>query len=135
MKQKAVIYARVSTAQQEEEATIESQVSALETYAKAHDYELSADGYYLDQAISGARLQRPALDRLRDSATEGRFSTILCLSPDRLARQYAHQWVLLDELQRVGVKVIFVNQPAHVEERKANCCWAFKGCFQNMKER
>lgn len=66
---------------------------------------------FLDQGISGAKLARPALDRLRDLATEGVFVVVLCLSPDRLARQYAHQWVLLDELQRVGVSVIFINQP------------------------
>ncbi len=133
MKKIAVIYARVSTLQQEEEATIESQVSALETYAQTHDYELSADAYYLDQAVSGARLQRPALDRLRDCATEGAFSTVLCLSPDRLARQYAHQWVLLDELQRVGVKVIFVNQPAQVEGAQGQLLLGIQGLFSEYE--
>src|SRR3972149_3764453 len=102
----AALYARVSTLQQEQEATIESQVAAIERFAHAQGYCLSAELYFLDQAVSGARLARPALDRLRDLAAEGLFATVLCLSPDRLARQYAHQWVLMDELQRAGVKVL-----------------------------
>lgn len=105
------LYARVSTAQQEEEATIDSQVAALEGYAQQNGYRLLPELYFLDQAVSGTRLDRPALDCLRDMAAEGQFSTVLCLSPDRLARCYAHQCVLLDELRRSNVRVIFVNQP------------------------
>jgi site-specific DNA recombinase len=107
----AALYARVSTLQQEQEATIDSQVAALESYAQVQGYPLSREFYFLDQSVSGAQLDRPALNRLRDLAPEGLFSVVLCLSPDRLARQYAHQWVLMNELQRVGVQVIFINQP------------------------
>jgi len=66
MTQYAALYARVSTLQQEQEATIESQVAALEAYAQQHGYLLSPEWYFLDQAVSGAQLARPALDRLRD---------------------------------------------------------------------
>ena len=103
MSEQAAIYARVSTPQQEQEATIESQIAALEAYAREQGYRLNPDYYFLDQAVSGAKLNRPALDRLRDLAAEAAFSVVLCLSPDRLSRQYAHQWVLMDELQRAGV--------------------------------
>ena len=89
----AAIYARVSTLQQEQEATIESQVAELEKHAGEKGYRLSKECYFLDQAVSGAKLARPALDRLRDLAAEGLFETVLCLSPDRLSRQYAHQWI------------------------------------------
>ena len=50
---------------------------------------------------------RPALERLRDGAVEGSFEVVLCHSPDRLARRYAYQVLLLDELARAGVEVIF----------------------------
>jgi site-specific DNA recombinase len=129
MKQLAALYARVSTLQQEQEATIDSQVAALEGYAQVQGYRLTAELYFLDQAVSGAQLARPALDRLRDLAGEGLFETVLCLSPDRLARQYAHQWVLMDELQRAGVRVVFVNQPT-VEDNPQGQLWlGIQGVF------
>lgn len=64
----AALYARVSTTAQEEEATIDSQVAAIEGYMKQKGYELPAEFYFLDKAVSGARLERPALDRLRHLA-------------------------------------------------------------------
>jgi site-specific DNA recombinase len=105
------LYARVSTPNQEEEATIDSQVAAVEGYRQARGYDLPSEHYFLDQAVSGARLERPALDRLRHLAADGAFAVLVCYSPDRLARNYPHQWVVLDKLQRQGVRVEFVNQP------------------------
>ena len=129
MTQSAALYARVSTPQQEQEATIESQVAAVETYAKAHGYQLNPDHYFLDIAVSGAKLNRPALDRLRDLAAEAVFGTVLCLSPDRLARQYAHQWVLLNELQRAGVEVVFIDQPDLSDDPQSQLFLGIKGLF------
>jgi len=107
----AAIYARVSTTNQEQEATIESQIAALTEYAAREGYQVSEAHRFIDQAISGARLDRPALDRLRDLATEPAFEVVLCLSPDRLARSYVYQRLVLDEMARVGVRVIFISQP------------------------
>jgi site-specific DNA recombinase len=125
----AALYARVSTTQQEQEATIESQVAALESYAQQQGYTLSPAYYFLDNGVSGAQLVRPALERLRDQAAEGAFAVVLCLSPDRLARQYAHQWVLLDELQRVGVKVIFTHQPPISDDPQGQLLLGIQGLF------
>ena len=125
----AALYARVSTLQQEQEATIDSQVAAVESYAQAQGYRLSKELYFLDQSVSGAQLDRPALNRLRDLAPEGLFSVVVCLSPDRLARQYAHQWVLMNELQRVGVKVVFVNQPLIEENPHSQLLLGIQGLF------
>ena len=129
MHQIAALYGRVSTLQQEQEATIESQVAAIESFAQAQGYQLQPEYYFLDQAVSGAQLARPALDRLRDLAGEGLFETVLCLSTDRLARQYAHQWVLLDELQRAGVKVVFVNQPPVGDDPQGQLLLGIQGLF------
>ena len=129
MNQVAAVYARVSTLQQEQEATIESQVAAIEGYAQAQGYRLLPEYYFLDQAVSGAQLIRPALERLRDQAAEGIFEVVLCLSPDRLARQYAHQWVLLDELQRAGVKVVFINQPPVEDNPQGQLLLGIQGLF------
>jgi site-specific DNA recombinase len=129
MSERAALYARVSTPQQEQEATIESQIAALETYAKDEGYSLNPDHYFLDVAVSGAKLNRPALDRLRDLAAEAVFSVVLCLSPDRLSRQYAHQWVLMDELQRVGVAVVFVEQPHVTDDPQGQLLLGIQGLF------
>ena len=129
MNQVAALYGRVSTLQQEQEATIESQVAAIESFAQAQGFQLLPEYYFLDQAVSGAQLARPALDRLRDLAGEGLFEAVVCLSPDRLARQYAHQWVLLDELQRAGVKVVFVNQPAVGDDPQGQLLLGIQGLF------
>jgi site-specific DNA recombinase len=129
----AALYARVSTLQQEQEATIDSQIAALEQYAQGQGYQLKPELTFLDQGVSGAKLARPALDRLRDQATEGAFATVLCLSPDRLARQYAHQWVLLDELRRVGVQVIFINQPDAQDDPQGQLFLGIQGLFSEYE--
>jgi site-specific DNA recombinase len=125
----AALYARVSTQQQEEEATIASQIAAIETFAQQRTYSLMPQLYFQDQGISGAQLDRPALNRLRDLAAEKVFDVVLCYSPDRLARHYAHQWVLLDELRRVGVEVIFVDQPTVPDGPQGQLWLGLQGLF------
>src|SRR5262249_61709142 len=85
----AAIYARVSSGRQQRQETISSQVTALLDYAQAHDYQVSPHHIYQDDGYSGASLDRPALDRLRDAAAAGGLEAVLILSPDRLARQFA----------------------------------------------
>ena len=133
MNQLAAIYARVSTLQQEQEATIESQVAELERQAREKGYRLSKEYYFLDQAVSGAQLARPALDRLRDLAGEGMFETVLCLSPDRLSRQYAHQWIIMEELKRAGVKMVFINQPAVEDNPQGQLLLGIQGLFSEYE--
>ena len=70
---------------------------------------MPAEYVFCDEGFSGARLDRPALDRLRDLAAEGAFAAVLIYAPDRLARQYAYQVVVLDELIRTGCQVVFLN--------------------------
>ncbi len=110
MKRIAALYARVSTRRQEEEETIASQIAAIEEYAQKRGYELQKELYYVDEAVSGAKLDRPALDRLRDQASEGQYDMVICLCPDRLARRYALQVLLLEEFKRAGIEVEFTNQ-------------------------
>lgn len=129
----AAVYARVSTLQQEQEATIDSQVAEVEKYAQAKGYQLAKEFYFLDQAVSGAHLARPALDRLRDLAGEGLFETVLCLSPDRLSRQYAHQWILMEELKRASIKVVFVNQPPVADNPQGQLLLGIQGLFSEYE--
>ena len=129
MKQTAALYARVSTQHQEEEATIASQVAALEEYAKGQGYALRKDLYFLDEAVSGARLDRPALDRLRDQESEGSYQVVICLSPDRLARVYTLQVLLLEEFRQAGVQLLFVNQPPVNDSPQSQLLFGIQGVF------
>ena len=106
---KAAIYARVSTERQAERGTIGSQMEALRAHLAGAGDEPA--GEYCDDGCSGARLDRPGLDALRDAAEAGLFEVIWCLSPDRLARSYAYQVLVLDELARFGVRVAFTDAP------------------------
>jgi site-specific DNA recombinase len=106
---KAAIYARVSTERQAERGTIGSQLQALRAHLAAAGHEPA--GEYCDDGHSGARLDRPGLDALRDAAEAGLFEVVCCLSPDRLARSYAYQVLILDELARFGVSVAFADAP------------------------
>jgi len=123
------LYARVSTKRQEQEATIESQVAQLLSYAQQRGLEIRPQEQYLDQAVSGKYLARPGLDRLRDAVQAGLIEQVLCLSPDRLARQLGAQQVVLDELKAAGVAVIFINQPRLEDDPQAQLLVNIQGAF------
>jgi site-specific DNA recombinase len=108
---RAALYARVSTEMQEKEQTIQSQLAAISRFADTHAYFTSPALIYTDEGFSGTHLERPALDELRDHAREGRFEVLVVLCPDRLARKYAYQVLLLEEFARAGVEVQFCERP------------------------
>jgi len=108
---RVALYARVSTERQEQQGTIASQLDAVRGFARDHQHDIVDDYVCVDDGYSGTRLDRPGLDRLRDGAEAGAFEAALILCPDRLARKYAYQVVILEELERYGVRVIFLEQP------------------------
>src|SRR5215218_636800 len=107
----AAVYARVSSERQRQDETIHSQTVGLRELAVDRGLVVPEDHVFEDEGFSGATLTRPALERLRDRAAEGAFEVLLCHAPDRLARRYAYQVLLLEELARHGVEVIFAKEP------------------------
>src|SRR5882672_11072271 len=107
---RAAIYARVSSDQQVHQGTIDSQVTALRQRAEADGLVLEVELCFLDDGYSGSTLVRPALERLRDVAWAGGFQRLYVHWPDRLARKYAWQVLLVEELQRSGVELVFLNR-------------------------
>jgi site-specific DNA recombinase len=107
---RAAFYARVSSEQQAAAHTIESQLAALSERAKADGFPVPAERQFVDDGYSGATLARPALDRLRDVVALGGIDRIYVHSPDRLARNYAYQVLLIDEWRRAGIEVLFLNR-------------------------
>ncbi|MCA1677442.1 MAG: recombinase family protein [Actinobacteria bacterium] len=109
----AAIYARVSSERQRQDETIQSQTVGLRELAAERGLLLLDDLVFEDEGFSGATLTRPALERLRDRAAEGAFEVLLCHAPDRLARRYAYQVLVLEELTRAGVEVVFARGGEH----------------------
>jgi len=107
---RAAIYARVSCEQQAQQSTIDSQIVALKDRIQADGLALDVELCFADDGYSGSTLVRPALERLRDTAWAGGFTRLYVHSPDRLARKYAWQVLLLEELQRSGVELVFLNR-------------------------
>jgi site-specific DNA recombinase len=105
------IYARVSTERQERQQTIDSQLAALRTWAVAGGHALAEEHVFRDEGYSGSRLDRPGLDALRDAGRDGAVDLIAVVSPDRLARRYACQVLLLEEFRRAGCEIAFLNHP------------------------
>ncbi len=108
---RAAFYARVSGEQQAASHTIESQIAALSERTSSDGMPVPGERQFVDDGYSGASLIRPALDRLRDLVNVGAIDRIYVHSPDRLARNYAYQVLLLDEWRRRGVEVVFLNRP------------------------
>ncbi len=113
----AAIYARVSSARQKKDQTIGSQTAALREHAAQNRLEVPAEWVFEDEGHSGATLVRPALEALRDLAAQGCLDVVLCYSPDRLARKFAYQALLIEEFARAGVRVEFVKRPARRQPR------------------
>jgi site-specific DNA recombinase len=107
----AAIYARVSSARQKKDETIGSQTAALREHAAQAGLEVPAEWVFEDEGHSGATLVRPALEALRDLVAQGCVDVVLVYSPDRLARKFACQALLLEEFARAGVRVEFVKGP------------------------
>ena len=107
----AAIYARVSSARQKKDETIASQTAALRAHAGQLGVELGEEWVFEDEGHSGATLLRPALERLRDVVAGVGVDVVLCYSPDRLARKFAYQALLIEEFARVGTRVEFVKGP------------------------
>src|SRR5260370_37517607 len=103
------IYARVSSDSQKGQGTIGSQLAVLRFKMAEFGHQVVHE--YLDDGYSGARLDRPGLDALRDAAEAGLFTQVWCLTPDRLARRYAYQSLATDQLLRHGVQDRYPSCP------------------------
>jgi site-specific DNA recombinase len=105
------VYVRVSTQQQAQSQTIEQQLERLQAHCQAHQWSWQEVQIFRDEGYSGATLRRPGLDRLRDQAASGGFDQVIITAPDRLARKYVHQMLLIEELEGYGCQVHFLERP------------------------
>lgn len=123
---KICIYCRTSTNLQESEQTIETQIWALRKYAKERSWEIIKE--YLDDGWSGDILARPALDQLRNDSKQSLFDAVLVVDYDRIARRFAYQAIVLDEIEEIGLQIISPNQPK-AETAEDKVLLGFRGLF------
>lgn len=105
------VYVRVSTQRQAQSQTIEQQLDRLRQHIAQQGWTLNDAEIFRDDGYSGASLRRPGLDRLREAIRAGEVQRVLLTAPDRLARSFVHQVLLLDEFQREGCTVEFLDRP------------------------
>ena len=109
-------YARVSNQRHGQTQSIEQQLERLRARAAALEAEQEGETrgaacVFRDEGYSGATLRRPGLDALRDAVAAAAVDRVLITAPDRLARNYVHQVLLLEELERFGWLVEFLDRP------------------------
>lgn len=105
------VYVRVSTHRQAQTQTIEQQLTRLHEHSQVQGWRWCEEHIFRDDGYSGASLRRPGLDRLRDQVRAGTFDRVVITAPDRLARKYVHQVLLIEELGQGGCQVEFVEHP------------------------
>jgi site-specific DNA recombinase len=113
------LYARVSPGRQEQELTIESQVAAIEAHVSAMRGVLDPEHRYIDNGWTSDSLLRPGLEALRDAVALGSLDCVVLYDPDRLSRRFVDQQVVLEEIERKHVEVIFlVGGVARTDEER-----------------
>ena len=130
----AAIYARVSSTRQKKDQTIGSQTAALRAHAVQNRLEVPDGWVFEDEGHSGATLVRPALEALRDLAAQGCVDVVLIYSPDRLARKFAYQALLIEEFARAGVRVEFARNGARGDSPEDQLLVQFQGMFAEYEK-
>jgi site-specific DNA recombinase len=111
MTMQVAVYARVSTLNQAQAQPIDQQLQRLRAHIEAQGWQLADEHIFRDEGRSGANLNRPGLDKLRDAVRWGAVERLLLTHPDRLARNYVRQMILLEEFARFGCQVEFLDRP------------------------
>src|SRR5215213_3172946 len=105
---RAILYARVSTDEQARSGySLAQQLEALRDYAAREGYEVFEE--VADPGQSGASLERPGMDRVRDLVAAGGVSVVLAQDRDRLAREPAYHYLLKKEFEEYGCSLRALN--------------------------
>jgi site-specific DNA recombinase len=103
-----ILYARVSTDEQARSGySLAQQLEALREYATREGYEVLEE--VVDPGQSGASLERPGMDRVRDLVAAGGVSVVLAQDRDRFAREPAYHYLLRREFEEHGTKIRALN--------------------------
>ncbi|MCL5410446.1 MAG: recombinase family protein [Patescibacteria group bacterium] len=129
---RAAILARVSTENQKEEATIESQVAEIKERVKQDGNILLDECIYKDEGYSGELLARPALDKMRDDAKKRNFNILYVYDRGRLSRKFAYQELILEELNDLDIDFVTLHD-VKAETPEEKVLQAMQGVFHEYE--
>ena len=129
----AAYYCRVSTGRQEKEATIKSQIAEVEEKIRQSGNILGEDLRFADEGWSGDLLARPALDAMRDAAVKKEFEVLYVWDRDRIARKYAYQELILEELEESGIEIVDLHS-SEIKTPEDKILLGFKGLFAEYEK-
>jgi site-specific DNA recombinase len=109
MAKRAVLYARVSGDDRSKEGrNLAGQLEMARKYAQERGYVIVAELAEDDRGASGAEIDLPQLNRIREMAVAGEFDVLVVREIDRLSRNLAKQLIIEQELKRAGVSIEYV---------------------------
>jgi len=105
---RAAVYVRVST---EDQARHGYSLAEQKEACRLRALSLGAKSIleFADEGISGATLDRPGLEKLRDDVRSGRVDLVIVRDPDRLSRKLSHQLLLTEEIEKAGARLEFLD--------------------------
>ena len=124
---RVALYARVSSQQQADANTIDSQIQAIEKRIEDDGFRIDPDCRFCDDGYSGSELLRPALEVLRDRVAASMIDRVYVHTPDRLARKYAHQALLMEEFKKNRCEVIFGDHQGLADNPETNLLVQMQG--------
>src|SRR5215208_5751253 len=105
---RAILYARVSTDEQARSGySLAQQIEALREYAIREGYEILEE--VADPGQSGASLERPGMDQVRDLVARGGVSVVVAQDRESFAREPAYHYLLRREFEEHGTKIRALN--------------------------
>src|SRR5215217_5600208 len=104
---RAILYARVSSDDQVRGYSLDQQIGALREWTAREGYEVLEE--IRDEGWSGAYLERPGLDRVRDLVEAGGVGVAVAQDADRITRDPAHRAFLDEEFERVGTRLVALD--------------------------
>lgn len=107
---RAALYARVSTARQEQEETIDSQIAEVKQRIISDDSFLTEKQTYIDEGYSGSLLERPALDAMLDAAKNKEFDILYIYDLGRLSRQLSHLLIVIEQLEKYECEIVSLHE-------------------------
>ncbi len=135
----AAVYARVSTSEQAENYSIQSQINECLSLASELGYRVPDEYICKDEGYSGDTPERPGLSRFRELVSRPEVKLAIIHDPDRLSRKLSHQLLLYEEIEKTGTALRFVTTPTG-ETPEARILFQMKGVFaeyerEEIKER
>lgn len=124
---KVAIYARTSTDKQD----TGNQIDLLRDLCKRRGWDIA--GEYIDDAISGTKSDRPAIQQLLSAAFKHQFDAVLVFKLDRFARSVAHLIEIMDRLKSYNVELITSDGQIDTTTASGRLLWQVIGAFAEFE--